>query len=152
MRARDISDFCVCFDELFDPTKGSSVGVGDGGNEVGMGNVLPLVEEHVPDGPVVGCTTRTTELIVAGVSNWGALGLAAALGVVRGGVSAADSTITVPSASAWELAHQSMVSQGIADGVSGVVGLSVDGLPWEEHENTRRLVQECVTTSTTTLE
>ena len=59
-----------------------TTGIGDGGNEVGMGNVLPLVQQHIKNGPTIGCVTGADFLITSSVSNWGGYALAAAL--VRG--------------------------------------------------------------------
>eukprot|EP01079_Euglenida_sp_SAG-EU17-18_P001987 gene1987-473_t len=54
----------------------ATVGIGDGGNELGMGNVSGQVFQHVPHGPKVACMTSCNFLITAGVSNWGAVALA----------------------------------------------------------------------------
>ena len=66
-------------DHLFDQHP-YSVGIGDGGNEIGMGNlrdVIPTIEhEFLPKNP---CVTTTTELIIASCSNWGGYGLVTAL-------------------------------------------------------------------------
>ncbi len=60
-----------------------SVGIGDGGNEIGMGNMREVIPgiENLPDDP---CVTTTTELITASVSNWGGYGLVAALSLKTG--------------------------------------------------------------------
>ena len=61
---------------------GRSSAVGDGGNEIGMGK-LPagLIARTVPNGAEIACVTSCDHLVVAGVSNWGAYGLMAALAV-----------------------------------------------------------------------
>ena len=77
MRGLDVSAETAQVDFLFDGTV-PSVGVGDGGNEIGMGNVAEAVAacgKLVPDP----CVTRVSELVIASVSNWGAYGLVAAL-------------------------------------------------------------------------
>jgi hypothetical protein len=56
-----------------------TLGVGDGGNEVGNGVIREAVERIQPHGPTVACATSTDVLISAGVSNWGAYGAAAFL-------------------------------------------------------------------------
>lgn len=70
-------------DEGWEP-KWTTIGVGDGGNEIGMG-VLPksLVESDIPNGPLIAATTPADYLIVAGVSNWGAYGLLGATAHLR---------------------------------------------------------------------
>ncbi|NPT61957.1 DUF4392 domain-containing protein [Paraburkholderia sp. 5N] len=53
-----------------------TIGVGDGGNEIGM-SVLPyeIVRDDIPNGSLIASTTPTDHLIVAVVSNWGGWGL-----------------------------------------------------------------------------
>jgi hypothetical protein len=73
----DFSSHNAKIDHMFEEHP-YSVGIGDGGNEIGMGNmrhVIPSIE-NLPDDP---CVTTTTELITASVSNWGGYGLIAAL-------------------------------------------------------------------------
>src|SRR6185437_8417948 len=52
---------------------GVSHAIGDGGNEIGIGK-LPagLIGRTVPNGDRIACITSCDDLIVAGVSNWGA--------------------------------------------------------------------------------
>ncbi|MBP37863.1 MAG: DUF4392 domain-containing protein [Dehalococcoidia bacterium] len=78
----DFSEHNAKIDHMFNEHP-YSVGIGDGGNEIGMGNmraVIPSIE-NLPDDP---CVTTTTELITASVSNWGGYGLIAALSVKTG--------------------------------------------------------------------
>jgi hypothetical protein len=78
----DFSENNAKIDHMFDEHP-YSVGIGDGGNEIGMGNmrhVIPSIE-NLPDDP---CVTTTTELITASVSNWGGYGLIAALSLKTG--------------------------------------------------------------------
>ena len=62
----------------------TTIGIGDGGNEIGMGK-LPagLIAQHVPNGAQIACVTSCDHLVVAGVSNWGAYGLAAGVRLLR---------------------------------------------------------------------
>ncbi|MEI9402501.1 glutamate cyclase domain-containing protein [Mesorhizobium argentiipisi] len=57
-----------------------TIGIGDGGNEIGMGS-LPqdIVASDIPNGHVIAAQTPSDFLIVAGVSNWGAYGLLASV-------------------------------------------------------------------------
>jgi hypothetical protein len=61
-----------------------TIGIGDGGNEIGMG-VLPkeIVEQDIPNGHLIAARTPADFLLVAGVANWGAYGLLAAIAVLR---------------------------------------------------------------------
>jgi hypothetical protein len=61
-----------------------TVGVGDGGKEIGMGRVRARVARDVPNGARIAPVVRTDHLVVAGTSNWGAWGLTAHLGLAGG--------------------------------------------------------------------
>lgn len=84
MRGVDVSPWTAPLDDLFTAGPWVKLAVGDGGNEVGMGK-LPagLVARDVPNGAQIACVTSCDHLVVAGVSNWGAYGLMAALAMVR---------------------------------------------------------------------
>ncbi len=84
MRGVDVSPWTAPLDDLFDGGSWQKLAVGDGGNEIGMGK-LPagLIAKAVPNGATIACVTSCDHLVVAGVSNWGAYGLMAALAVVR---------------------------------------------------------------------
>ncbi|PNJ64867.1 C14orf159 isoform 4 [Pongo abelii] len=71
----------------------SSTGVGDGGNELGMGKVKEAVRRHIRHGDVIACDVEADFAVIAGehsdgrpvrpatqgVSNWGGYALACAL-------------------------------------------------------------------------
>ncbi|HJU19033.1 MAG TPA: glutamate cyclase domain-containing protein, partial [Stellaceae bacterium] len=84
MRGEDISADTAALDELFLAGPWDTVAIGDGGNEIGMG-ALPreLIARHVDHGERIACVTPARHLIVAGVSNWGAYALVAALAALR---------------------------------------------------------------------
>jgi hypothetical protein len=84
MRGVDVSPWTAPLDDLFLGGPWKKLAVGDGGNEVGMGQ-LPagLIARTVPNGAEIACITSCDHLTVAGVSNWGAYGLMAALAVLR---------------------------------------------------------------------
>jgi hypothetical protein len=88
MSGEDISEYTAKVDYVFNQAheKGIlTIGVGDGGNEIGMGNILQSVIENVPFGSVCRCpcgggiasVTGADHLVVSSVSNWGAYALAA---------------------------------------------------------------------------
>ncbi|MEJ5358381.1 MAG: glutamate cyclase domain-containing protein [Desulfobacterales bacterium] len=80
MRGEDISDRLAKFDLFFDLFEGFTVGVGDGGNEIGMGNA----REALADLPIRPSVTGCRELVIAAVSNWGAYGIIACMGLLSG--------------------------------------------------------------------
>jgi len=56
-----------------------TIGIGDGGNEVGMGNILDDVIRVVPTGNVIGTSVETDLLVVAAIANWGAYAIGATI-------------------------------------------------------------------------
>ena len=77
MHGKDISAYNARTDFLFAQHE-RTIGVGDGGNEIGMGNHADVVTatESLVGMP---CVTKTSELVIASTSNWGGYGLVAAL-------------------------------------------------------------------------
>jgi len=69
-----------------------TIGVGDGGNELGCGLIEQAVRKHVPNGAHCQCpcnggiaaATSAEVLVVSGVSNWGAYGISACLSLLKG--------------------------------------------------------------------
>jgi len=78
MRGIDISSETAPCDALFLAAYGKipTIGVGDGGNEIGMGNVAWAVEQRLSLTPA---QIKADILVIATVSNWGAYGIVAAL-------------------------------------------------------------------------
>ena len=87
MRGADISAHVAPLDRLFSAGPWQTIGIGDGGNEIGMGRVPAA--RYVPLGETIGCVVPADFLIAAGVSHWGAYALLAALAVLRPDWSAA---------------------------------------------------------------
>ncbi len=57
----------------------ATIGIGDGGNELGMANVKEAIIQHLAHGQQVVPATEVDVLVASSISNWGACGLAAAL-------------------------------------------------------------------------
>ena len=132
MRGRDVSANTSRIDRIFDLANSlgiSTVGIGDGGNEIGFGKIdarhnLGLTEGH--------CVTAVDHLIVASISNWGAYGLIAQLEQIHG-------QSLLPSVEQEKKMIGRMVSLGAVDGFSGDRILAVDGLTLSD--NSKALVQ-----------
>lgn len=81
--AREVpSDLVIKADLLFQEAHKRgilTVGIGDGGNELGMGNIKEAIAEHLAHGCKIAPATEVDVLIVSSISNWGASGLAAAV-------------------------------------------------------------------------
>ena len=122
-RNMDISEFNAKVDHLFTQHP-FSVGIGDGGNEIGMGSfreVIPSMDK-LPNNP---CVTETTKVIAASVSNWGGFGLVAALSLTK----RQNLLPSVEEATEWVRA---IVRAGAVEGMSGEKKDWVDGRPPEE--------------------
>lgn len=125
MGGRDITDHTAPLDELFvEATRRglTTIGIGDGGNEIGMGKVFAEALSRIEHGRDIACTIPTDFCIAAGVSNWGAYGLAGALSVLEG-------CDLLPTAEEAARQIELVVQKGGAvDGVTGQRSPTVDGL------------------------
>ncbi|TVQ36848.1 MAG: DUF4392 domain-containing protein [Geminicoccaceae bacterium] len=80
MRGEDIGGHTAELHRLFQPPA-YCIGIGDGGNELGMGSLpLELIAAHIAHGEVAACRVPADTLVVAGVSNWAGAALALLLG------------------------------------------------------------------------
>lgn len=82
MRGEDITEYTAKIDSLFGFPK--TIGIGDGGNEIGMGKVYNAVTKAVMHGEKIASVVETTHLVVSSVSNWGCYGLMAYLSLLEG--------------------------------------------------------------------
>lgn len=127
MRGEQITAMVEPIDQLFLEAELSStmtIGIGDGGNEVGMGRVFRGVARAIENGAKIASTVLTDYVIVSGVSNWGAYGLVGALSVLCG-------QDLLPSGGEILDSVRRLVQAGAVDGLSGKHELKVDGLPLE---------------------
>ncbi len=132
MIAKDITEHCGQIDDLFVEARRRGVattGVGDGGNEVGMGKAIEAVKRHIPHGPIIACATVTDNLIVAGVSNWGGYALACAVLAARGERSLLGEA--APDVARERATLALSLEAGAIDGVLGKPEMSVDGMAFD---------------------
>jgi hypothetical protein len=91
----DISPIAAKVDVLIEEAKSRgilTIGIGDGGNEIGMGCIKDTIKEILPTGANCGCpcgagthaATETDILIACMVSNWGCTGIEANLALAFG--------------------------------------------------------------------
>lgn len=124
MHMQDISFFTGRTDHLF-TNHPASIGIGDGGNEIGMGNLKSLITD-VPTLVNEPCITTTTELILCSVSNWGGYGLVAALSKKTG-------RNLLPSLAEERDLVKQTADLGAVDGMSTQQEYKVDGFTLEEN-------------------
>lgn len=135
MRARIIDDWTGDLHRLFErlPVQrpdARSIGIGDGGNEIGMGSIpweelaLRVERENAARIP---CRIATDWTLIAGVSNWGGWALAAAFLLLKNRIDLLEPW----TAAQQETALEHLVARGPAvDGIAGKAQASVDGLPF----------------------
>lgn len=107
-----------------------TLGIGDGGNEIGMAMVSDAVRNFIPYGDRCQCgcgggivpTAKTDMLITSAVSNWGCYALCAALALMEKKV---DLIHTIESE--LRMLDVAIKSDNV-DGVTGKLSMTVDGL------------------------
>ena len=118
MRGADITAHTAQVDALLAAPGAVTIGIGDGGNEIGMGALAPVIAAEL-DMPAP-CVTPVGHLVVATVSNWGAYGLLAYLS----GQAGAD---LLPTAEESAAALQLLAGMGAIHGMTGRAEAMVDG-------------------------
>lgn len=123
-----------------------SIGLGDGGNEVGMGRILAACREILPTGADCGCpcgggiaaATETDILVVGAVANWASYGIEACLAAA----------LEMPEA-LHSLAEERRVTEaaaraGLIDPTTGLANGWVDGTPPICSESMLELMRQMV--------
>lgn len=129
MYGEDITDFCPNTDLIFIKARENMIAtsaVGDGGNELGMGKIRGIVKRDVDKGSLICAQFETDNLIVAGVSNWGAFGICAGLSLLTGKSLMLDMD-------KYEELMKVIVEAGAVDGCTKKNEVSTDGLSYEEN-------------------
>ncbi|GAA6135513.1 DUF4392 domain-containing protein [Oceaniserpentilla sp. 4NH20-0058] len=117
MRGENISERAACFDEFLKNSTCPSIAIGDGGNEIGMGNIQIALQAL----DIQASATQCDELVVADVSNWAALGLIAMVDYLTGRqlLDQVDAMLIL----------KYLSEHGSVDGVTRENTLTEDGLP-----------------------
>lgn len=124
----------------------ATIAVGDGGNEIGMGNIKDTVRRHVPYGEKCRCgcgagiaaSTKVDVLVTAAISNWGAYALAALLGAGTGVLEA------VNDAGMEGRVLRATAEAGFHDSILGSVTPGADGCNAGIHQAMVTLLREAV--------
>ncbi|MDX1678619.1 glutamate cyclase domain-containing protein [Arsukibacterium sp.] len=122
MRGEDITERCASFDHFVSLAACPTIGIGDGGNEIGMGNMAAFLGQL----NITPAVTECDELVVADVSNWAAWGIIAMVSVLQGRdlLAGADPLAIL----------QFLSDNGSVDGVTRLNTLTEDGLAHTEGE------------------
>lgn len=123
MRGESISARTACFDTFVRNAKCPTIGIGDGGNEIGMGNI----QDALKDLDIMASATTVDELLIADVSNWGAYGIIALLSLW-------NERDLLDEIKPIEILRY-LSKLGSVDGVTRINELTEDGLPVEEGDS-----------------
>jgi hypothetical protein len=132
MRKEILDDLVASADRLLAPSAGrnyTTLAIGDGGNELGLGSLRHDLSEYVEHGKTIFSATAADHVIPAGISNWGAYALAAALSLLAGKL-----LISMPQHERSVL--EAMVAEGAVDGYTKQCALSVDSVAWDDYAGT----------------
>lgn len=124
MRGVSIAAHTAALDPLFDEGRRRGIptfGIGDGGNEIGMGCFREVIARELA---LVPCVTEVDFPIIATVSNWGAYGLCACLTEESG-------RPLLPSDEEVRAYLAFLADKGCVDGVTGQHTPTEDGFPPE---------------------
>ena len=149
MQGRDTGSSQAKLDYLFLAAREKGIAtmaIGDGGNEIGMGNIASSVREHVPFGEQCNCScgcglapaTLVDVLVAATVSNWGAYAVAAMLAMSTGNIEVANNV------DREKRVLTATADAGFHDTISGSVTPGVDGCAAHTHIAMVRLMHETV--------
>ena len=127
-----------------------TIGIGDGGNEIGFGRIADQVADIQPFGRICACpcrggiatVTQTDILVVAAISNWGAYGIVAALACGLGRPDLLHDTAIE------RLMLERCVQAGAVDGIVARPVLGVDGTNAASQEAIVTLLRNLVENAT----
>ncbi|GAB3188230.1 uncharacterized protein DUF4392 [Micromonospora palomenae] len=143
MRGEDIGAHTAPLDRLYAAGSAYRIGIGDGGNELGMGRLpAELVARVVDRGERIHCVVGCDALLVGGTSNWAAAALVGALALLRPEVPALRDLLRPD----WSYAvlTEMVTRAGAVDGVRRRAEVSVDGLDWPAYAEPLTRIAELV--------
>lgn len=148
MRGVIIDEYSAPAHHLFEAARSSgdgitTIGIGDGGNEIGMGTIPWQALRAALQGQQAGriiCRVPTDFLLLAGVSNWGAYALACAVACLAG---RHDFIADWNEASERQLIEHLVREGGAVDGLTRRREATVDGLPLDAYLSVLRQIRLC---------
>lgn len=140
----NITDYSAKMEPLFE-RDALTVGIGDGGNELGMGTIEEQVRESVPYGDECGCGcgggiaahVPADILVPVTVSNWGGHGIVAALSTM-------DDNVTLHPPEHEKRALIACGRAGAIDGLSGRTDGTCDAMSPDTHASVVTMLHEIV--------
>ncbi len=149
MAGKDTSATQAKLDAIFRQAREAGVltmGIGDGGNEIGMANIADCIRASIPFGEKCACgcgggiapATPVDILMTATISNWGAYGLAAMLGAMT------NMPEALPDPEREQRILKATISAGFHDAIYGEICGSVDGSAMPVQLAVAQLMEEAV--------
>jgi hypothetical protein len=134
MNRQDITELTAKFDQFFQQSQCPCIAFGDGGNEIGMGNVIQALSKF----DIIPSVTTCDELVIASVSNWGVYGVMAVLCAL---LNRDLFELIDPESTAKYL-----MANGCVDGVTKRREASEDGFPMEISKSIIQQLRDLVMT------
>ncbi len=136
-----VTDQYYSLESCFEAARAAGInttGIGDGGNEIGMGKLNPeAIEQSIAHGARIACRVPTDHLIVAGISNWGVWGVLAGLTVEL-------KRSLLPDRELEQLLLREMIECGAIDGRTLQSTESVDGFTLDQQQPIRMQIEELI--------
>lgn len=129
MRGEPLDDLVPAADRLLMPPcrrEYDTLAIGDGGNELGLGGLREQLKDRIMHGELIFCATPADYVIPAGISNWGAYALVAALSLLSN-----RPLLRAPDHERRVL--EALRDAGAVDGCTRKCELSVDGIGWDAY-------------------
>lgn len=151
MGGNDISEYSAKIEHLLRKAEKDdipTIGIGDGGNEVGMGKIKEVIRDEVPYGKQCRCgcgggiaaEIETDILVASTVSNWGAHAIIATLSLLM-----EKDLLHQPYRETEMLMAAS--KEGSIDGVTGYANGWADGISTSTHASIIQILKEIVSLS-----
>jgi hypothetical protein len=139
MAAKPVTSYAAGTQHIFDIIEAHqlpvvTIGIGDGGNEIGMGAIpRDVIHRNITSGPggVIACRIATDYTVVSGVSNWAGYAMAAALLLAAGEKN--DFKRLCDKERETTFLQMLMERELAVDGVRRIPSMSVDGIDWSHH-------------------
>lgn len=137
----DVTDTLGKVDHFVDAAHASGVltiGIGDGGNEVGLGNIIDEVIDIVPGGEKIGAASKADILVLASIANWGSYAIEACI------AAALHKPEVLHSLLDERRVTDGSVNAGFIDPATGIPNGWIDGTPPVCSESILELLRQMV--------
>jgi hypothetical protein len=137
----DITDTLGKVDHFVDAAHANGVltiGIGDGGNEIGLGNILDEVIDIVPGGEKIGAACKADILVLASIANWGSYAIEACI------AAALHKPEVLHSLADERRVVDGSVNAGFIDPATGIPNGWIDGTPPICSESILELLRQMV--------